>query len=959
MRPKPKPKGVRRDGKHAMPRPETPNAHPPSTGSLSKRRLTAEHIVARVLIEAATFDEAAPRILEAICEALNWEHGALWTIDSAADVLRCVDLWNSPSIKFPEFDAISRTMTFRRGIGLPGRVWASAAPLWIPDVVKDTNFPRAAIAAREGLHASFGFPITLRGEVVYLMEFFSCEIREPDQGLLAMLTAVGNQIGLFIDRQRAQEDLRRAKEVAVEAARMKSDFLANMSHEIRTPMNAIIGMARLALGTSLDARQREYVTKILGAGQHLLGIVNDILDFSKIESDRMTIESVDFELEKVIGNVTDFISHRAAANDLELLVSVDPELPTAFRGDPLRLGQVLSNFASNAVKFTHQGSIVIRVRKVQEAEEHLLVRFEVEDTGIGLTAEQIGRLFQSFSQADTSTTRRYGGTGLGLAISKRLVELMGGEVGVESEPGRGSTFFFTARLGRGDAKRQSYVPEPDLRYRRLLVVDDNSLAVQALAGMLRRMSFRVDAATSGLEALDTIERADRRRDPFALVFLDWRMPEIDGIETARRIAALSLEAPPRRLLVTAYGREDVFREADSVGFDAILLKPVSPSVVFDATIRALGGEVTTPEREFDPSRLSRTIDLGRLHGARVLLVEDNELNRQVALEVLGAAGVQVAIAVDGEQGVRSVEETTYDLVLMDVQMPVMDGLEATRRIRAQPRFQTLPILAMTANAMASDRERSLAAGMNDHITKPIDPDELLEVLVRWLPEPAARSSVPLEPVAAPPAGGAGPSDDSEWLYQIPGLDTVDGLRRVLGRREAYVSLLRLFVMSQPKAFAEIRSAITQGRRADAERVAHTLKGVAGTIGARQLHSEAADIETALRREVTLTELETLIARAERTLLELVSALVVALPHEADVATPPMTTDPDTVHAAVERLEELLSQDAVEAIDVFDSAAPMLAIAFGERASRIGQLIRDYSFADALVALREATGRSSE
>ena len=621
---------------------------------------------------------------------------------------------------------------------------------------------------------------------------------------------------------------------------------------------------------------------------------------------------------------------------------------------------MLINYASNAVKFTEHGSIVIRVRQVDETEQDLLVRFEVEDTGIGLTPEQIGKLFRSFSQADASTTRKYGGTGLGLAISKRLVELMGGEVGVDSVPGRGSTFFFTARLGRGDAQSRSYVPRPDLRHQRLLVVDDNPLAVQALAEMLRSMTFRVDEAASGAEALAAIDRADRTRDPFALVFLDWRMPGLDGTETARRMAAMPLKAPPRRVMVTAYGREDVLREVDTVGFDGILLKPVSPSLVFDTAIRALGGEVTRPEREARPARQAGAADLGRLQGARVLLVEDNEVNQQVALELLGAAGVQVAVAANGEQGVRSVEEGDYELVLMDLQMPVMDGFEATRRIRARKTFQTLPILAMTANAMTGDRERSLAAGMNDHITKPIDPDELFDVLLRWLPDPAARSAAavgPARPQVRP--GDTGVPGDDEWLDRIPALDAADGLRRVLGRRQAYVGLLRRFADSQARTFAEIRAALAEGRSQDAERAAHTLKAVAGTIGAHQLQREAGAMEAAMRRGVPPEELEVLTAPAERTLDALVTALRAALPRDAEVTLQPSTGDSRALDAAVERLKALLSQDDAEAIDVFDAVAPILTTAFGERAGRIGQLVKDYLFADALVALTDAADRSSE
>ena len=461
--------------------------------------------------------------------------------------------------------------------------------------------------------------------------------------------------GVIAELEKVQEELRRAKEVAEEAARTKADFLANMSHEIRTPMNAIIGMAHLALRTELDARQRDYVTKIQLAGQHLLGVINDILDFSKIESGHLTVESVAFELEKVLANVTDFISEKAAAKGLELLMDVDARVPNDLRGDPLRLGQVLINYASNAVKFTDEGSVVIRVRLAEEDELSVLLRFEVEDTGIGLTPDQIERLFQSFSQADTSTTRKYGGTGLGLAISKRLAQLMGGDVGVASTPGRGSIFHFTARLSRGQTQVRSYLPQPDLRGRRVLVVDDNALALKIMSEMLRSMTFRVEVAGSGEQAIAAVGDADRSADPFAIVFLDWRMPRLDGIETARRMAAMPLAAPPRRILVTAYGREEVFHEAESAGFDGVLIKPVSPSLLFDAALKALGENTRIEAAPIGAAARSGPPEVERLRGARVLLVEDNELNQQVATELLAAVGIQVDVAENGEVGLHRLQ----------------------------------------------------------------------------------------------------------------------------------------------------------------------------------------------------------------------------------------------------------------------------------------------------------------
>jgi two-component system sensor histidine kinase/response regulator len=749
------------------------------------------------------------------------------------------------------------------------------------------------------------------------------------------------------ERQRKEfaEELRRAKDVAEEAARMKSDFLANMSHEIRTPMNAIIGMAHLALRTDLDARQRDYVTKIRQAGQHLLRIINDILDFSKIESGHLSVESIDFELERVLAGVSDFIGDKAAGKGLELLLDVDPRVANDLRGDPLRLGQVLVNFASNAVKFTDEGAVVIRVRPADDDTEGTLVRFEVEDTGIGLTAEQIGRLFQSFSQADTSTTRKYGGTGLGLAISKRLAQLMGGDVGVSSAPGRGSTFHFTARLTPGHNRPPRHLPRPDLRGRRVLVVDDNPLALKIASEMLQSMTFHVEAVRSGDEALGVIADADRRSEAFAIVFLDWRMPGLDGIETARRISAMPLAAPPRLVLVTAYGREDAFHEAEGVDFAGVLVKPVSPSLLFDVALKALGAEVES--RRSAGAVLQSDPDAARMRGARVLLVEDNELNQQVATELLTAVGIHVDIAENGERGLQRLEHGTYDLVLMDVQMPVMDGLECARRIRQSGRYPNLPILAMTANAMAGDRERSIAAGMNDHITKPIDPEELFDALQRWLPATVAVDS------SSPQTLVELPANDIVPVHAIPGLDAAAGLRRVLGNHTAYVSLLRRFVASQAGTAREIGEALAQDLRAEGERAAHTLKGVAGTIGAGELQRAAADVEAALRRGESHEEMGPLLGLLTQRLDGLVCEIHRALP--AQVAHTPADTavDPHALEQAVQRLDGLMSEDAIEALDVFEACRPLIAAAYGERAGEIGRLLKDYRFDDALVVLRAA------
>ncbi len=523
--------------------------------------------------------------------------------------------------------------------------------------------------------------------------------------------------------QAAQAELERANEA-------KSAFLANMSHEIRTPMNAVLGLSHLALKTDPSPRQRDYLVKIRSSGQHLLGIINEILDFSKIEAGKLLIESVEFDLDKVLENVSNLISEKAEEKGLELIFDIEPLVnSTRLRGDPLRLGQILINFCNNAVKFTEEGNVVIRGRVLEASEDSQVVEFSVSDTGIGMTEAQIGRLFQAFEQADTSTTRKYGGTGLGLAISKRLAELMGGDVGVTSELGKGSTFWFTARLGKGAVAPRPSSLWSDLRGRRLLIIDDNSSARTVLSNMLTNMTFVVDEAASGEEGIEMVRQAAKRGEPYDIVFVDWQMPILDGIETSKRILSLSdLSIPPHLVMVTAYGREDVLKQAEESGLENVLIKPVTSSTLFDTIIAVLR---IHPEA-IDQVQIAPSFEIARTRGTRVLLVEDNEINQEVAIGLLEDAAIQVDLAENGEIAVRMAQESDYDAVLMDMQMPVMDGIEATRAIRSDPRFQNLPIIAMTANAMAADREQCLKAGMNDHIGKPIDPDQLFSVLLRWV-----------------------------------------------------------------------------------------------------------------------------------------------------------------------------------------------------------------------------------
>ncbi|OQX20995.1 MAG: hypothetical protein BWK80_34805 [Desulfobacteraceae bacterium IS3] len=793
-------------------------------------------------------------------------------------------------------------------------------------------------------------------------------------------------------RQRTAE-LEAAKEKAEAATRSKSEFLANMSHEIRTPMNAIMGFSDLTLKSDLPKKQKDYVSKIRSSAHILLGIIDDILDYSKIEAGKMDLESVSFNLYEIMDNLSDMFSGRVSGKGVELVIFIDKDVPTSLVGDPLRLGQVLINLVSNALKFTEKGEIVIKVRNEELRSGHLIkgaallnsqfsiLTFSVSDTGIGIAPEHLNKLFTSFTQADGSTTRQYGGTGLGLTISKRLVEMMGGKIWVQSSPGKGSTFYFTAKfLQHQQASRQKPELPPELIGMKTLIVDDSAVFREFMQEILEHLGLNAASAGSGAEALAKLETA-RKNDPFRLIFMDWKMPGMDGFETIKAIAdaglwmpqsqirSLTVTAPSRErkrpetaiIMMTGFGREEEIPES---GADALLIKPVKPSLLVN-TIREVFGKNPEPPCSEEEKSEKECLE-PELKDKRVLLVEDHLINRQVALEILKGFGVIAETANNGKEAVCAVKRSVFDLVLMDVQMPEMDGFEATRAIREwekrvagdrgqgaefrqaqlptqgtgnlQPapcNLPLVPIIAMTAHAMSGDREKCLEAGMNDYVTKPINPDALMAVMTKWVKRSGGRVSAGSTSDSGVPTSDSGvpvePAETRPQLppiseFQIEGVDVEAGLSRLRGNKALFISLLKIFAQDYSRIADEIRGAISAGNMPLAQSLIHKLKGVAGNLAATELETAAKELEIAVKADNSEV-FHLRIGSVEASLGCLLKAIE-GIKYIAENNTPP--PDPDEVPGSFEIADvlietaELISKNLIEAEEKIPTLKKMLA-----------------------------------